>query len=314
MAVTVAVVVAFGVAVVATPLAASVARRLDIVDRPGPLKVQSRPVPYLGGAAVLVAIAGPVLWSRPVFLVPLGLATALGLADDVADLSSRVRFGSEFVIGIVVAVVAGLPVALIVIGTLITVLLINAVNLLDGLDGLASGTVVASAIGFAFVLGGDYRILAGALAAALAGFVVWNRPPASIYLGDAGSYLIGASLAVLVTATIGSSGSVEAAAAAALLVGVPVGDTAIAVVRRWRAKRPLFVGDRGHVYDQLVDRGWTPTQGTVACITAQAVLAVLAVAVGHMPAAAAVAVAAVTVVGVAAWALPTFTTPASSAR
>ena len=200
------------------------------------------------------------------------------------------------------------------IGAFITVLLINAVNLLDGLDGLASGTAFASAVGFAFVLGGDYRILASGLAAALGGFLVWNRPPASIYLGDAGSYLIGAALAVLVTASIGSSGPVPAAAAAALLVGVPVGDTSIAVVRRWRAKRPLFKGDRGHVYDQLVDRGRTPTQGTVACIAAQAVLAVLAVAVGHMPTGAAIAVAAVTVAVVAAWALPTFTTPASSAR
>jgi len=309
VAVGAAVVVAFVIATVATPLVARAAWRLDIVDRPGPLKVQSRPVPYLGGVAVFAGLAVPVLWTRPVLLLPLGLALLLGLADDIGDLPSGLRFGSELVIGVIVSVIAGLAAPLIVVGVLATVLLINAVNLLDGLDGLAAGTTVAGCAGFAFVLGGDYRVLAAAAAAALGGFLVWNRPPARIYLGDAGSYLIGAALAVLATSTIGSGGSVSAAAAAALLVGVPVADTSIAVIRRWRAKRPLFRGDRGHVYDQLVDRKWSPERATLACIAAQVVLAVVAIGVAHLSDGAAVAAAAATVAVVAACAIPAFTSP-----
>jgi UDP-GlcNAc:undecaprenyl-phosphate GlcNAc-1-phosphate transferase len=309
VAVTVAVVVAIVITAVVTPLVARLAWRLDVVDRPGPLKVQSRPVPYLGGIAVFAGVALPTLWTRPAILIPLVLAMALGLADDVGDLHSGFRFASELVIGVVVSIVAGLAAPLIVIGALVTVLLINAVNLLDGLDGLASGTAIASGAGFAFVLGGDYRVVASALAAALCGFLLWNRPPASIYLGDAGSYLIGAALAVLATSTIGSSGSASTAAAAALLVGVPVADTSIAVIRRWRAKRPLFKGDRGHVYDQLVDRKWSPERATVACITAQALLAFVAVGVAHLPSGTAVAVSLATIVVVAVWAIPTFTSP-----
>jgi UDP-GlcNAc:undecaprenyl-phosphate GlcNAc-1-phosphate transferase len=306
------VVVAFVVATAVTPLVARAAWRLDIVDRPGPLKVQSRPVPYLGGLAVFAGLVAPLLWTRAVLLVPLGLALLLGLADDIGDLPSGPRFGSELVIGLIVSVIAGLPALLIVVGVLATVLLINAVNLLDGLDGLAAGTTVAACTGFAFVLGGDYRVFAAAAAAAVGGFLVWNRPPARIYLGDAGSYLIGAALAVLATSTIGSGGSVSAAAAAALLVGVPVADTSIAVVRRWRTKRPLFRGDRGHVYDQLVDRKWSPGRATLACIAAQAILAVVAIGVAHLSDGAAVAVAGATIAVVAAYAIPAFTSPSGT--
>jgi UDP-GlcNAc:undecaprenyl-phosphate GlcNAc-1-phosphate transferase len=313
VAVSLAVVVAFVVATLMTPLIAKAAWRLDIVDRPGPLKVQSRPVPYLGGVAVFAGLAVPVLWSRPALLVPLGLALVLGLADDVADLHSGFRFASEFAIGVVVAIVTGLSAPLIVVGALATVLLVNAVNLLDGLDGLASGTAVASSAGFAFVLSGDYRVLAAAVAASLGGFLLWNRPPASIYLGDAGSYLVGAALAVLATSTIGSGGSVPTAAAAALLVGVPVADTTIAVIRRWRAKRPLFQGDRGHVYDQLVDRKWSPERATLACIAAQAVLALVAIGVAHLSDGGAIAACLATVVVVAACAILVFTPPRPTA-
>src|SRR5262249_1864542 len=167
--------------------------------------------------------------------------------------------------------------------------------------------------GFAFVLTGDYRVVAAALAASLGGFLLWNRPPASIYLGDAGSYLIGAALAVLAASTIGTDGSVPTASAAALLVGVPVADTSIAVVRRWRAKRPLFTGDRGHVYDQLVDRTWSPERATLVCIAAQAVLALIAIGVAHTADGAAVAISLSTIAVVAACAIPVFTSSSRTA-
>jgi UDP-GlcNAc:undecaprenyl-phosphate GlcNAc-1-phosphate transferase len=313
VAVSLTIVVAFVLATVVTPLVGKAALRLDIVDRPGPLKVQSRPVPYLGGIAVFAGVSVPVLWTRPVLLMPLGLALVLGLADDIGDLPSGSRFVGEVVIGVTVSIIAGLAAPLIVVGVLATVLLINAVNLLDGLDGLASGTAVASSAGFAFVLSGDYRVLAAAVAASLGGFLLWNRPPASIYLGDAGSYLVGAALAVLATSTIGSGGSVPTAAAAALLVGVPVADTTIAVIRRWRAKRPLFRGDRGHVYDQLVDRKWSPERATVACIAAQAVLALVAIGIAQLSDGAAIAACIATVAVVAGYAIPAFTSPSRTA-
>jgi UDP-GlcNAc:undecaprenyl-phosphate GlcNAc-1-phosphate transferase len=305
-----AVVLAFVVAVVATPVAAAIASRLGVVDHPGPLKPQQRAVPYLGGLAVMAGVAGPLALERPSVLVPLGLACLLGLADDLSDVSPPLRLGFEIVVGVAAAaVVPGRGVA----GALLTIafvlVLLNAVNLLDGLDGLAAGVALTSAAGFAVLLTGDARTGALALGGALAGFLLWNRPPARIYLGDAGSYLVGTGLAMLLAVAFADGEAVATSSAALLLVAVPVADTAIAIVRRARARRPLFGGDRGHVYDQLVDRGWRVSRVVVACIAAQAALAVLAIAVAELPAAVAVCVVALVVMAVGGAALVLFTQP-----
>jgi len=311
----VALIVPFLVCAALTPLLARLATRLGVVDRPGALKVHERPVPYLGGVAVLVALAGPVAVGRPTLAVPLVLATALGLADDVAELPPGLRLVAEVGIGVAAAAVvdvrgpAGAALTVVVV-----VLLLNAVNLLDGLDGLASGVGLAGAAGFAAILEGDARVLALALAGALAGFLLWNRPPARIYLGDAGSYLLGTALAVLLADAWGAGRPVAVAAGSVLLVAVPVADTTVAVLRRARARRPLLQGDRGHVYDQLVDRGWRRTAATGACVLAQVALAATGVGVAALPAEAAVPVAAAVVVVVALPVLHRFTSPQSWSR
>jgi UDP-GlcNAc:undecaprenyl-phosphate GlcNAc-1-phosphate transferase len=278
--------VALVVALLVTPLAARLARRFDVVDRPGPLKVQRDAVPYLGGVAVCIALAGPIAVIRPSLLAPLALLLALGLADDLGDLEPRLRLLLELGIGLVGGVVA--PAAGGALGVLVTaafvVGLVNAVNLLDGLDGLAGGVAFASAIGFA-VVDGPARLPALALAGALGGFLVFNRPPARIYLGDSGAYMIGGALALLAGLAIGGGGAGSSAAAWAaipLLVALPVFDTAIAIVRRRRAGRPLFGGDRSHVYDQLVDRGQTRSQAVLECIAAQALLTAVGVFAIHL--------------------------------
>lgn len=298
-----------------TPLVAALARRIGIVDRPGPLKVHDRPVPYLGGVAVLVAVAGPILAREAVLVVPLALATLLGLADDIWDLPPTVRIPAELLIGVSAAAVVdvrGPAGALLTVA--VVVLLLNAVNLLDGLDGLASTVALAGAVGFAVVLEGDGRVAALALAGALAGFLLWNRPPASVYLGDAGSYLLGSALGLLLADAWASGRPVPLAAGSVLLVAVPVADTTVAVLRRARARRPLLQGDRGHVYDQLVDRGWSRPAATAACAGAASALAVAGVAVAALPPAAAVVATGAVVVLVAVPVLWVFTSPQSWAR
>lgn len=296
--------VALPVALVTTPLAAAAARRFGVVDRPGPLKIQRTPVPYLGGVAVFAALAVPVVVSRPSLLIPLVLLLALGLADDLGDLPPRFRLAAELAIGIVGGVVAPAPGRLGVLVTCAFVVgLVNAVNLLDGLDGLAGGVVCASAIGFALV-GGTGRASAIALAAALGGFLWYNRPPARIYLGDAGAYLCGGMLALLAALALGSGRGVAAWAAVPLLVALPVFDTSVAILRRRRAGKPLFAGDRSHVYDQLVDRGRTRVQAVVVCIVGQAALVAVGLVALHLGAVWAVTTAALSVAGlvaVAAW-------------
>jgi UDP-GlcNAc:undecaprenyl-phosphate GlcNAc-1-phosphate transferase len=256
---------------VLTPAARRFALAHDVVDRPGALKTQRVPVAYLGGVAVFGAvIVGPLLAGRPALLVPMVAALGLGLADDLRPLPVSTRVGAEVLIAVVAAVtVPGPPLARVATALLVLGLL-NAVNLLDGQDGLAAGVGLVAACAFA-VVGGDATPVALALAGGLAGFLTGNWPPARIYLGDAGAYLVGTTLALLpALATSGSDWSVWWAVP--LLVGVPVADTAIAIVRRARSRRPLLEGDRSHVYDQLVDRGMSVPQSTLAGIAAQCVL------------------------------------------
>ncbi len=116
-----------------------------------------------------------------------------------------------------------------------------------------------------------------ALAGALAAFLVFNAPPARMYLGDGGAYLVGTVLATLPALTARGDTDWSVWIAVPLIVAVPLADTAIAILRRSLARQPLFRGDRSHVYDQLVDRGWRVESSTAVCILVQGVLAAIGV-------------------------------------
>jgi UDP-GlcNAc:undecaprenyl-phosphate/decaprenyl-phosphate GlcNAc-1-phosphate transferase len=275
---------AFAVAVVLTPLMIVVARRSGIVDRPGALKSQKTPVPYLGGVAVLAGTAVGVLSGRPSALVALAAALVLGVADDRFDLPAPARLAGEVAIGAIVVAtcpvhLAGALAAILVV--VVTVVMINGVNLIDGLDLLAGGVGAVAAVAFAVLLHGSGRLTAVALAAALVGFLVFNRPPARIYLGDGGAYLVGTTLAVLVAEAWGPHRPARFGVAALAVVSVPVAELACAMVRRVRAGTSVMAGDRGHPYDRLVTRGWPRPVASLTYVGIQAVLATGAVLVAY---------------------------------
>jgi UDP-GlcNAc:undecaprenyl-phosphate GlcNAc-1-phosphate transferase len=276
------------VALVLTPAAARAARAVGLVDAPGALKPQAQPVAYLGGVAVFAGIAYGVGVARVALLIPLGLALALGTLDDVRPLPARVRLAAEVVIGIVAGLVVPGPawVGLATAGAV--VVLLNAVNLLDGQDGLAAGFGIVAAGGFA-LLGGDATAVGLALVGALAGFLVYNRPPARIYLGDGGAYLLGTALALLPALT-DRGDEVPVWIALPLLVALPLLDTAVAVLRRLLTGQPLFVGDRSHVYDQLADRGAGIAGSSAICVALQVPLSAAGVVAAGLGAAGALLV------------------------
>jgi UDP-GlcNAc:undecaprenyl-phosphate GlcNAc-1-phosphate transferase len=277
--------VALVVTVAATPLAMVAARRLGIVDHPGALKPQAAAVPYLGGVAVFVGVVVGAGAGHPAVLVPLGLALVLGVADDRADLPALFRLVGQLAVG--VAVVVTCPVHLpgglgAVALVVVTVLVINGVNLIDGLDALASGVGVVAAVAFGIVLHGAGRQVSVALAAALVGFLAYNRPPARVYLGDGGSYLLGTTLTVLLADAWSPGVRVATGVAALALVAVPVAEVAFAMVRRVRSGRSVLAGDRGHPYDRLVARGWTAPSAVLAYVAVEAVLATGVVIAAHL--------------------------------
>jgi UDP-GlcNAc:undecaprenyl-phosphate GlcNAc-1-phosphate transferase len=250
-------------------------------------------VPYLGGVAVFSGVAVGTCVGRPVALIPLVAALAVGVSDDRFDLPAPLRLGAQLGIGALIAATQpvhlrgwiGVPLVLAA-----SVVLINGFNLLDGLDMLAAGVGAAAAVGFAVLLPGPARLMAASLTAALIAFLWYNRPPARIYLGDGGSYLIGASMTVLLAYAwgVGTAGATGVIALALLVV--PVAEVACAIVRRRRGGRSLLSGDRSHPYDLLVASGWSRTAASATYIAVEVAVVTTVAVLGHVPMSVAVAV------------------------
>lgn len=167
----------------------------------------------------------------------------------------------------------------------------NATNLLDGLDGLCGGVTGIIALGFLALAAwlatwgiGDPGIealrigLALAMVGAVLGFLPYNVPPASIFMGDAGSMLLGFFVATMM-ALFCQEGNFRWLLAALVVFALPILDTALALVRRLLARKPIFAGDRSHLYDQLVDRGMSVPKVVMLFYGLSLAAAVLAVAV-----------------------------------
>ena len=274
---------ALALALVLTPLAMAAARRARIEDRPGPLKPQGTAVPYLGGAAVFAASVPWLAVTRPSLLAPLGGALVVGVVDDATDaVPPWARLVAQVAIGTGVAATVpthlGEPAGgLLVVA--VTVVLVNGVNLVDGLDALAGSVVLVSCAAFAGLLGGRIGAWAAAVAGALAGFLAYNRPPARVYLGDGGAYFLGAASAALLASAWAPGRRHATGVAALLLVAVPAAEVSFAVLRRARARQPLLSGDRRHPYDLLVARGWRPARSALAYAGIEVVLAAAALGV-----------------------------------
>jgi UDP-GlcNAc:undecaprenyl-phosphate GlcNAc-1-phosphate transferase len=263
---------------VAVPVCIVAAHRFGVIDRPGPLKTHEAPVAYLGGVAVFAGLVVGLSTGRPITLIPLAAALALGVSDDRFGLPAPLRLVAQLGVGAVIAVTVpvhlpgwiGVPLVVIT-----SVVLINGFNLLDGLDMLAAGVGVAAAVGFAIVVHGPARLMAASLAGALATFLWSNRPPARIYFGDGGSYLLGAAMSVLLAYAWGVGVAVSTGVIALALLAVPSAEVVCAIVRRGRSKRPLLAGDRAHPYDLLVGRGWTPAAASGAYIALEVMIVVV---------------------------------------
>ena len=281
------------VTAIAVPLCIAAAHRWDVLDRPGPLKTQRAPVPYLGGLAVFCGVVVGALASRPIVLVPITMALALGVADDKFALPARYRLAGQLGIGLLVALVVplhlpgGIGVPLLGVAS---VVLVNGFNMLDGLDMLAGGVGAVAAAGFASLLLNSGRILASVLAGSLLAFLWYNRTPARIYLGDGGSYLIGTTSAVLLAYAWGAGVAAATGVVSLAIVAIPVAEVACAVVRRWRGRGPLLAGDRRHPYDLLVANGWSAAAASGAYVAAQSLIVIIVASVDHASMTAALAV------------------------
>lgn len=317
-----AVAVAFGVAFWVTPVFRDAAIKFGIVDKPNtPLKRQKEPVPYLGGLAVYVAFLSALALlhdfdhSVLAILLPATGLVLLGLMDDFGVIRPWPKlFWQVFAVSILIK--AGIYIKLGFLPMSVNVGLtmfwlvgcINAVNIIDIMDGLASSVAMVAAIalfGFAMWCGRDMvAMMALALAGSLMGFLVYNRQPARIYLGDAGSMLIGFMVGALAINNAYTRVSNLAAIAPVLVVGVPVFDTAfVSVIRLMRGRNPMH-GSPDHFALRLKKLGWPVNHVVTASVLAQCALCAVAVAVTLLPmgeGAIVLGAASVVALGVALW-------------
>ncbi len=292
-----------------TPLVIRLGRMLGAVDAPGPRKVHAAPVPRIGGlavfagfatAAVFAAFATGYISSRfpqgggywGTLAVGAGCMLLLGFVDDVLGVSFVVKFSVQF-LAAAAAWLAGFRIEAVAIpftnlgvelgwaSPFVTVLWIvgitNAMNLIDGLDGLAAGSALITTSTLALIAFHAGRVAVGAVCLALAGsllgFLIYTFNPAKIFLGDSGSMFLGFVLAVVSVYGSQKRPAVVATLVPLLVLGVPIFDTSLAIIRRlgrlllesreagrglrWAARNAkiVFLPDRGHLHHRLLDLG-----------------------------------------------------------
>jgi UDP-GlcNAc:undecaprenyl-phosphate GlcNAc-1-phosphate transferase len=267
-----------------TPLMRKIALAQGVLDHPNSAhKSHKNPVPYLGGVAIIIGvvivsyialISNNFTWSNFWLATSvLGPAIAMGLVglwDDLKSLNPLPRFIGQSIAGLVIAIVlvlnnnVGNPTGITLLDVSITVLWIvgicNSINFFDNLDGGAAGTVAIAAISLTYLaITGDQYFIAAlsiVIAGSTLGFLIWNRVPARIYMGDAGALFLGILLAILtVRFKPTTETSVSSFAIPILLLAVPILDTTVAVFSRLRRKVSPFQGGKDHLSHRLVRAG-----------------------------------------------------------
>jgi UDP-GlcNAc:undecaprenyl-phosphate GlcNAc-1-phosphate transferase len=299
-----------------TPIVRHYAYRLELLDMPGGRKVHQVPVPRLGGVAMTLAFAAGVgfaalvaselgsaaflrLSLAPAILGGVALLLVMGVVDDIRGMPAFAKLAGQVAVAVLVALLGlrlerlAFPWGSIELGPLAVPLtvawvvgVINAVNLIDGLDGLATAVVltVLGAFGLLAALDGVdpmLPIIAATVGAAV-GFLAYNLHPATIIMGDTGSMFLG-----FVVSAIGIMLTQDAVRPVApwvpvIALGVPLLDTAWAVVRRTARGEPFFMADRGHIHHQLLRRGLTQRDAMLTLTAVSAALGIAAVVAGQL--------------------------------
>jgi UDP-GlcNAc:undecaprenyl-phosphate/decaprenyl-phosphate GlcNAc-1-phosphate transferase len=307
--------VALVVSLAITPLVRLYAERHGLLDQPdAERKIHQVPVPRLGGVAIALAFGVAIGFAAiattdlnavgqlrpnraPAILVGAGLLVIVGLVDDVRGMRPMVKLLWQ-VIAAVLAFALGLRIEDLVLpwGTVefgllalpLTVgwivLIINAINLIDGLDGLAVGVVLTSLGAFALLsasAGVDptLPIIAAAGGTAI-GFLAYNLPPAEIIMGDTGSMFLGFVVGAVAIALTQDGLNPQSPIVPLVALAIPLADTVWAVVRRTARGEPFFVADSGHIHHQLLRAGVSQRDAMLTLTGISAGLGVVAVLIG----------------------------------
>lgn len=294
--------IALAVAYFITPRVMELAIKLGALDAPDERKVHKGMIPRMGGLAIYAAFVLAVLASMHINREIMGLLVGgtviliVGIIDDLKPLPAKVKLLGQIVAASVLVMfdiriewltnpfgeMLYVDYLAIPLTILWVVSLTNTVNLIDGLDGLAAGvSTIASVTILLVALQQNFwtvAILTAALAGSALGFLQHNFNPAKIFMGDTGSMFLGYMLAA-----ISILGAVKSAATIALIVpivalGLPILDTAFAIIRRYMSGKPIFKPDKGHLHHRLLEMGLTQKQAVLLMYVMSGCLGLSAIA------------------------------------
>ena len=255
------------------------AQRMNFVDFPGERKVHSAPIPRIGGVAMVIGAVLPIaMWLVPqrevvALLLGMGVILIFGVWDDRRNLDYRIKFFGQLIAALIVVVYGGVRIETLPFAGLqplspglsipLTVFALlgitNAINLADGLDGLAGGTTLLSlgAIALLAYLQNDLTVVLIALAVigSILGFLRFNTYPARIFMGDGGSQFLGFSAGALVVMLTYDTHSALSSALPLLLLGLPILDTLMVMTQRLLERRSPFSPDKNHIHHKLLALG-----------------------------------------------------------
>ena len=279
------------------PLFTKLALRFQIVDIPDKRKVHARPVPRIGGAAMALAIFAVCLAFVPkddfvnAFLIGAGIIIAFGLADDLFNLGYKTKFAGQIAAALVVIFYG--DVKIVTLGNLIpaelclsdwgsvllTLLVIvgttNAINLSDGLDGLAAGISLLAFCCIAYLAYrtgmGNVMFIATAMAGAIFGFLRFNTYPATTFMGDGGSQLLGFS-GIVLSIKLTQASAILSTLLPLYLFGLPILDTLLVMYQRVSEGRSPFHPDKNHIHHKLMRLGLFHTEAVFVIYLIQSVL------------------------------------------
>ncbi len=293
-------IVGFGAALCLTPLTRQIAMRLGVTAAPNRRNIHQRHVPLMGGAAIYVAfVLSVLLFSPPDHLRELGAIVAgasllafIGYLDDRRHLSPRVRL-TAMTLSAILAALAGIQIRLfnnLLIDIPLTlfwiVALINAVNWIDNMDGLAAGTAAIASAFFLILALTQGQILVSMLAAAIfgsaCGFLIYNFNPSSTFMGDMGAYTLGFVLAILAIKLKFAAQPLNVTWMVPVFVlALPVLDINLAIVTRLLERRPLMLAAKDHVSHRILNLGATQRQTLALLYLFSVVFGLVALAVSQ---------------------------------
>lgn len=284
-----------------TMVGSAVAVRCQLVDVPNERKVHLRPIPRVGGIAMAIGVFIPIVfwnWSNgfiAAYLAGAGLLVLFGIVDDFRDLSPFAKLSGQIAAALIAIFVGGvkiksmgmlapdnflLPDAIAVPLTVLAIVgVTNAINLADGLDGLAGGIclLIFCCIGFLAFLEGNTTIglIALALAGSIFGFLRFNTYPASVFMGDAGSQFLGFS-AITLSLVLTQEQTPLSPVLPLVLVGFPVLDTLTVMFTRIVSGKSPFAADKNHFHHNLMGIGLRHSESVLAIYIIQTLLVVIA--------------------------------------